>query len=95
MEIFGYQSPPDRPAVAFRKASDRAQISRHRPSSAKLWTNVWTEHASSCQQEFRNRAAAETRIQNDAIRAHPKKFNALRTAKVRQLETARRFIARR
>ncbi|MFI6538685.1 hypothetical protein ACIBHY_39970 [Nonomuraea sp. NPDC050547] len=38
--------------------------------------------------------AAETRIQNDAIRSHPKKFQQLRAVKIRQLETARRVIAR-
>ncbi|GAA3690595.1 hypothetical protein GCM10022224_065050 [Nonomuraea antimicrobica] len=36
----------------------------------------------------------EERIQNDAIRAHPKKFQALKTVKDKQLEIARRTIAR-
>ncbi|MFE0151077.1 hypothetical protein ACFWY5_28310 [Nonomuraea sp. NPDC059007] len=39
-------------------------------------------------------AEAETRIQNAAIRAHPKEFQALRAVKMRQLETARQIIAR-
>ncbi|MFB9966406.1 hypothetical protein [Sinosporangium siamense] len=38
-------------------------------------------------------AAAETRLQNDVIRAHPQRFPALRAVKVKQLETARRIIA--
>ncbi|MFE0149078.1 hypothetical protein ACFWY5_18155 [Nonomuraea sp. NPDC059007] len=39
-------------------------------------------------------AAAETRIQNDAIGRHPKKFQRLRAVKIRQLEAARRVIDR-
>ncbi|MFI6291202.1 hypothetical protein ACIBEJ_06415 [Nonomuraea sp. NPDC050790] len=38
-------------------------------------------------------AEAEVRIQNLAIRAHPKKFQALRAVKSRQLEAAHRIIA--
>ncbi|MFI6904618.1 hypothetical protein ACIBKY_25380 [Nonomuraea sp. NPDC050394] len=40
-------------------------------------------------------AAAEERIQNDAIRTHPKKFQALRSVKTAQLEAARQVIAAR
>ncbi|MFI6908863.1 hypothetical protein ACIBKY_46905 [Nonomuraea sp. NPDC050394] len=37
-------------------------------------------------------AAAETRVQNAAIRAHPGKFRELRAVKVRQLAAARRVL---
>ncbi|WP_343955121.1 hypothetical protein [Nonomuraea longicatena] len=39
-------------------------------------------------------AAAETRIQNDAVRADPEKFRVLKAVKDRQLAAARRIIAR-
>lgn len=38
-------------------------------------------------------AAAEKRLQEDAVRAHPETFEALKAAKDRQLETARTIIA--
>ncbi len=38
-------------------------------------------------------AVAEKRLQEDAVRAHPETFEALKAAKDRQLETARTIIA--
>ncbi|MEU4510874.1 hypothetical protein AB0G05_15385 [Nonomuraea wenchangensis] len=38
-------------------------------------------------------SAAEKRIQDDAVRAHPKEFEALKAAKDRRLESARGIIA--
>ncbi|GAA1747468.1 hypothetical protein [Nonomuraea bangladeshensis] len=38
-------------------------------------------------------SAAEKRIQDDVVRAHPEEFEALKAAKDRQLESARGIIA--
>ncbi|MFI9558299.1 hypothetical protein [Nonomuraea endophytica] len=90
-DVFGYHSPPDRPAVLTRTAKTRSSSPRStRLSETSGSPDVRCKEKTGLVSIW---AAAETRVQNDAIRAHPKKFQELRAVKVRQLAAARRILS--